>query len=192
MFMQQSNQKSRINAKKTMFQYTDYSINEALKKSLSSRLLDLLAKKGYKNSRKPYYVDVIKFASELTISTTMLRRYLSCMALPPFEVVERASKILDVDPLWLLCGYEQAEIDQDLLKQLLKKMMPIFIKVSSISQKELDAKIDYLCEIYQHISVIKTTDDIEKHKLIGWMLEKILTDEMLPATGSSKVVLEHS
>ncbi len=175
-----------------MFQYTDYSINEALKKSFSSRLLDLLAKKGYRNSRKPYYVNIIKFASELTISTTMLRRYLSCVALPPFEIVERASKILDVDPLWLLCGYEQTEIDLDLLKQLLKKMMPIFIKVSSISQSELDAKIDYLCEIYQHISVIKTTDDVEKHKLIGWMLEKILIDEIIPTTSKNKVVLEHS
>jgi transcriptional regulator with XRE-family HTH domain len=159
-----------------MFQHSNYSINEALKKSISARLIELLPKKGYKNGRKPYYVDIAKFAKELNISSTMLRRYLSGIALPPFHVIEQASQLLNVDPLWLYCGYEQKDIDLPLLKQIIKKMIPIFVKSTNKPSSELDSHIEYLCEIYQHISVITTSDEIERNRLIGWMLEKLLTD----------------
>lgn len=171
-----------------MFQHSNYSINEALKKSISARLIELLPKKGYKNSRKPYYIDIAKFASELNISSTMLRRYLSGIALPPFHVIEQASKLLNVDPLWLYCGYEQKskEIDLVLLKQIIKKMIPIFVKSENRSTSELDSHIEYLCEIYQHISIITTSDEIERNRLIGWMLEKILANNDLPSSETSK------
>lgn len=160
----------------TMFQHSNYSINEALKKSISARLTELLPKKGYKNSRKPYYIDIVRLAKELNISSTMLRRYLSGVALPPFQVIEQASQLLNVDPLWLYCGYEQKDIDLGLLKQIIKKMVPIFARSTDSPAPELDANIEYLCEVYQHISVITTSDEVERNRLIGWMLEKLLTD----------------
>ena len=156
-----------------MTKYKDYSILDALKKGLSTRLLDLLSKKGYKNNRKPYYVDTLKFAEELDVSGTMLRRYLSGDKLPTLDIVQKAAKQLNVDPLWLYSGYEVSSIDVDLLKKIIKRMLPILITSSKL-QKELDANIEYLAEIYEHISMIKTPDEIEKNKLIGWMLGQLL------------------
>jgi len=156
-----------------MTKYNDYSILDALKKGLSTRLLDLLSKSGYKNSRKPYYVDTLKFAEELDVSGTMLRRYLSGDKLPTLEIVQKAAEKLNVDPLWLYCGYEVSSIDVDLLKKIIKRMLPILITSSKL-QKELDSNIEYLAEIYEHISMIKTPDEMEKNRLIGWMLEKLL------------------
>lgn len=162
-----------------MTQYNNYSVLNTLKKGLATRLLDTLAKKGYKNSRKPYYVDTIKFALELDVSNTMLRRYLSGSVLPTLEVVQKAAKQLNVDPLWLYCGYEKAKIDIELLKQIIKHMLPIFIGIRNPSQIDLDTNIEYLAEIYEHISMVKTTDEIEKNKLISWMLGKLLTKHQM-------------
>lgn len=167
-------------------QHSSYSINEALKKNISTRLIELLPKRGYKNSRKPYYIDIIRFAKELSISSTMLRRYLSGIALPPFHVIEHASQLLNVDPLWLYCGYEQKDIDLGLLNQIIKKMMPIFVRSANNSTSELDLQIAYLCEIYQHISIITTSDEIERNRLISWMLEKLLTNDISSSENSKK------
>jgi transcriptional regulator with XRE-family HTH domain len=173
-----------------MFQHSNYSINEALKKSISTRLIELLPKKGYKNSRKPYYVDIARFAKELSISSTMLRRYLSGIALPPFHVIEHASQLLNVDPLWLYCGYEQQGIDLGLLNQIIKKMVPILVRSANNPTSELDSHVEYLCEIYQHISMITTSDETERNRLISWMLEKLLTNHIPPSKNSKNKILE--
>ena len=65
-------------------------------------------------------------------------------------------------------------------------MIPIFVKSENRSTSELDSHIEYLCEIYQHISIITTSDEIERNRLIGWMLEKILANNDLPSSETSK------
>lgn len=155
----------------------DILIIDVLKRGISTRLLDVLSKKGYKNSRKPYYVDIIKFANEINVSSTMLRRYLSGIKLPTMDVVQKCATILDVDPFWLYSGYEQSKIDLDLLKQIIKRIIPVLIKSSNRSPSELDQKIEYLAEIYEHISMVRVSDEVERNKLVGWMLENILKEE---------------
>jgi transcriptional regulator with XRE-family HTH domain len=153
------------------------SINEILKNGIAARLLETLSKNGYKNSRKPYYVDAKKFAEELNISTTMLRRYLSGEALPSSQTIELAAELLHIDAIWLYCGYKKTNIDEDLLKKIIKKMTPILIKSYKGKPESLDEKIDYLVEIYKHITLVQTSDEVEKSRLIGWMLENIINQE---------------
>lgn len=149
-----------------------------LKNLFSNRLLDLLTKNGYKTNRKPFFVDVAKFAKEISCSETMTRRYLSGMAMPSFQVIDNMADIFDVDPYWLYCGSNpRSPLNKDLLLTIMDKLRPLLNK--SGSKDNFKDVLEYGCEIYEKVSQISCPDELEKRRLISWMIEELLNAQSL-------------
>ena len=143
-----------------------------LKHNFANRLLDLMYKNGYETNRKPFFVDVSRFAKEIECSETMTRRYLSAMALPNYQTIDLMADIFKVDAFWLYSGANPNQlIDVPLLTLLMQKLRPA---LREANDEEFAAIIAYLIDIYNRAQQINYADDIEKHRIVQWMLDELL------------------
>ena len=159
-------------------------IKERLYCSFGNRLQEILYKKGFASKRRPFFVDVPKFSKITNISQTMIRRYLSGIALPSDETIINIAKVLDVDPYFLFCGYDESEkkyLNEELSKKILIKMKPL---IQNCNEDEYIEYIDSFCEIYSNLIVIDQSNEIESKKIIDWMLSEIINKKKITTSES--------
>lgn len=145
----------------------DPEVLQRLKLQFSERLSSLLTQKGYKLNRRPYYLDISRFANEIDCTATVVRRYISGSALPHFETIEKMGEVLKVDPLWLYCGNEKKTTEINQLKNILNRVLTK--KLHNEHSKEINHIIDFGFDIYEQIQALVNATELEKEKLINWM-----------------------
>ena len=90
-----------------MLEKNALSLAEKVRMGFGNRLLESIKNSGsYPSERRPYFIDINKFAADTNVTAPMLRRYLSGTALPTFEAIEHMAKKLNVDAAWLFAGTE--------------------------------------------------------------------------------------
>ncbi len=152
-------------------------IRDTLCNEFGVRLQKLLNLKGYKNNRRPYYVDVIRFAKEVGCSAQQLRKYLAGSMMPKDAVIEAMAKMLEVDPYYLFCGYKfvhQNALDFELIKTIFNKMRELLV---NSSPEQYIKHIDYACNVYSKLLAIQVPNELERRRLMNWMLSELIENK---------------